>query len=253
MRLGYILIYEALQGAKLRGLRKRLRFCESDTIGILVELWLFAKRNAQADGRLVNTDVDDLVFEFESKIRSDVSAEFVVRCLIESGWLDDREDGLYVHDWEYWQNHMYSHQRVKNRDRERKQKERQRNEKQAALTVANEQETEQQQMTLFADDKPETAKIDETGFEEAWKAYPRKKDKGLARKAYIARINDGFAPDELISASRAYARECEEERKDEKYIKRGATFFGPSTPFTDYLKRGSSDDSDDSDIKGCYL
>ena len=251
--MGYILVYEELQGAKLRGLRKQLRFCESDTIGILVELWLFARRNAQPDGLLVNTDIDDLIFEFESKIRSDVSADFVVRGLIESGWLENREDGLYVHDWAYWQDHMYSHQRVKDRDRERKQMERQRKEEQTAPAVANEPEPEQQQMTLFAADKTETAKIDETGFEEAWKAYPRKKDKGLARKAYIARINDGFAPDELISASRAYARECEEERKDEKYIKRGATFFGPSTPFTDYLKRKPSDDSDDSDIKGCYL
>lgn len=251
--MGYILVYEELQGAKLRGLRKQLRFCESDTIGILVELWLFAKRNARPDGLLVNTEIADLVFEFESKIRSDVSAEHVVRGLIDSGWLEHREDGLYVHDWAYWQDHMYAHQRQKDRQRERKQKERQQKKDQTTPVVEKQPVAQQMQMTLSMPDEQAAAPADDTRFEEAWKAYPRKKDKALARKAYMARLNDGYSPDELISASKAYAQECAEDRREERYIKLGATFFGPSTPFSDYLKRDASCDGDNDDIKGCYL
>lgn len=74
-------------------------------------------------------------------------------------------------------------------------------------------------------------------FEETWKIYPKKKDKGAAYKAYMARINSGFSEDELLLATKGYAEECKREGRPEKYIKNGSTFFGVNTPFVDYLPK----------------
>lgn len=80
------------------------------------------------------------------------------------------------------------------------------------------------------------------GFESFWLVYPRKKDKGNAFKKYTARLNAGFTEDELLTAAKAYAEECRQNRTEEKYIKHPSTFLSDSTPFTEYLKGGISDD-----------
>lgn len=76
-----------------------------------------------------------------------------------------------------------------------------------------------------------------TEFEEVWQEYPRHKEKSMAYKSYHARLTDGYSHEELLSATKAYAAECRKNRTDEKYIKQGKTFFGPNTPFLDYLKK----------------
>lgn len=75
-------------------------------------------------------------------------------------------------------------------------------------------------------------------FECIWKIYPRKQDKALAYKAYNARLNDGYSEDELLTATKAYATECKKKDTPREYIKLAKTFFGPNTPFIDYLKAG---------------
>ena len=71
-------------------------------------------------------------------------------------------------------------------------------------------------------------------FEQTWQIYPRKKEKAAAYKAYKARLKDYTEP-ELDLAARRYAEECRILGTEERYIKHGATFFGPSLPFVDYL------------------
>ena len=63
----------------------------------------------------------------------------------------------------------------------------------------------------------------------------RKKEKAKAYRCYKARLADGFSEDELETAVKRYADECKINHTEEKYIKLGATFLGPNTPFTDYL------------------
>lgn len=77
-------------------------------------------------------------------------------------------------------------------------------------------------------------------FEEVWKIYPKKKDKSMAYKCYLARLNSGFSEEELLIATKNYAEECRKEERPEKYIKNGSTFFGVNTPFVDYLKESSN-------------
>lgn len=72
-------------------------------------------------------------------------------------------------------------------------------------------------------------------FEQMWQAYPRKKEKAAAYKAYKARLADGFSEDELETAVKRYADTCRILGTEEQYIKHAATFLGPNTPFADYL------------------
>lgn len=72
-------------------------------------------------------------------------------------------------------------------------------------------------------------------FDSFWKCYPRKKEKQKAYKAYLARLNDGFSEDQLLEACINYAAECEKQKRDERYIKLGATFLSVNEPFVDYL------------------
>lgn len=83
-------------------------------------------------------------------------------------------------------------------------------------------------------------------FDEFWKIYPRKNDKARAYKQYQARLNDGYSEDQLLTACKNYAAECEKEKREQRYIKHGATFLSANEPFLDYLKgevngTGSSD------------
>lgn len=73
-------------------------------------------------------------------------------------------------------------------------------------------------------------------FEDFWKNYPRRVEKAKAYKAYNTRLKDGYSDEEMLTACIAYAKECEKLRTEERFIKHPATFLGPSTPFTDYLK-----------------
>lgn len=77
-------------------------------------------------------------------------------------------------------------------------------------------------------------------FESLWSIYPRKKEKARAYKCYQARLKDGYTEEELYKATEKYASECKKNRTEDRYIKLGATFFGPNTPFTDYLAKEES-------------
>ena len=75
-----------------------------------------------------------------------------------------------------------------------------------------------------------------SSFDEFWKHYPRKQDKGSAYKCYKARLRDGYSEEQLLTACINYAAECEREKKERKYIKVGSTFLSVNEPFLDYLK-----------------
>lgn len=81
-------------------------------------------------------------------------------------------------------------------------------------------------------------------FEEFWKSYPRKADKGNAYKAFAARVNAGYAEDDLIKACKNYADVCTRERTEQKYIKHAKTFLSANTPFLDYLEREEGEKHD---------
>ena len=77
-------------------------------------------------------------------------------------------------------------------------------------------------------------------FEHAWEIYPRKDEKKRAYECYTARLNSGYSEEELLQATEAYAKECEERQTEKRYIKQAKTFFGINEPFVDYLKRAKA-------------
>ena len=79
-------------------------------------------------------------------------------------------------------------------------------------------------------------------FEDFWKIYPRKTDKGRAYQCYQARLKAGYSEDELLTACKNYAEQCKKNGTEQRYIKQGSTFLGINEPFRDYLK-GEADGS----------
>lgn len=82
-------------------------------------------------------------------------------------------------------------------------------------------------------------------FEDFWKLYPRKKEKGNAYKKYMARLNDGYSSEELQNAAKAYADEVISRHTEEKFIKHPKTFLSEALPFLDYLNTNQGEDSDE--------
>lgn len=72
-------------------------------------------------------------------------------------------------------------------------------------------------------------------FEEFWSAYPRKREKGGAYKAWRARIREKAPPADLIAAARNYAAYCERKGTPTDFIKYGSTFLGKDKPFKDFI------------------
>lgn len=71
-------------------------------------------------------------------------------------------------------------------------------------------------------------------FERAWKAYPRKRQKKSCWRKWAARRKEGYPANDLVRAAKNYAKECEESGTEQKFMKHGATFFGPDEHFREY-------------------
>lgn len=72
-------------------------------------------------------------------------------------------------------------------------------------------------------------------FEEFWTSYPRKVEKKTAYKAWNARIKNGTNPQEMIQAAKNYARYCQLNGTEERFIKHPSTFIGPNEPYKEYV------------------
>lgn len=76
-------------------------------------------------------------------------------------------------------------------------------------------------------------------FEDAWKVYPRKVDKQEAFKAYQARRRDRAvtaSAEQLMASAQNYADHIHDTGAEERYIKHGATFWGPNRPYLEWLE-----------------
>ena len=81
-----------------------------------------------------------------------------------------------------------------------------------------------------------------SSFDEFWKNYPRKQDKGQAYKCYQARLNDGYTEEQLLTACINYAAECDKDKREKKYIKVASTFLSVNEPFVEYLDKEGNDE-----------
>ena len=204
--MSWISLHTTILGKKLRRLEKKTNRCTAECIGALALLWLWGLENATKDGEITDADEQDVADVLHGKTSCDPMR--FIEAMEEIGWVNVEDGKLYFHDWSTWQAPWYKALAKRDNDRERK--------KEDAETPAEGYTPE---------------------FEEIWMAYPRKWNKGAAYKKYLARIHEGYSHADLLEATIAYSTAVKRRGTQEKYIKHGATFFGPSKPFLDYVSK----------------
>ncbi len=263
--MAWISVHEQVIGGKLRSLAKKIGCSQNEALGLLVRLWLWGINNADKEGRIVGADKYDIAEVLTIGIDRRYLPEEVVDALVSTNWIDINE-GLYIHDWEEWQEQWYKAIAVRERDAKRKREERMRKRlENASLSQKSETLSQEKDMEeilpsprlIIPSEKeqkssPATAYMKD--FEEFWSVYPRKVGKGEAYKKYKDRLKDGWSPAELLEAARNYRDVCVRNKTEKEYIKHPKTFLSDTTPFVDYIpkKENSSLESRSSDDDNPY-
>lgn len=225
--MAWISVHESVVGAKLRLFAKELNASQNEALGLLITLWLWGIHNADRYGKIVGATKSDVAKVIYSGLNDKLNPIDSVDALIKTNWIDIDEDGLYIHDWNEWQKQWYKAIDVRDKDRERKRKEKLRQ---------NESDSSKKTEKVSSADK-QTDKAYSTDFEDFWTVYPRKVGKGEAYKKYLARLNDGWSPEQLLQSAKKYRTQIVNERTEEKYVKHAKTFLSENTPFADYLTK----------------
>lgn len=255
--MAWISVHEDVaEGPKLRSLYKDLKCSRGEALGILNFLWMFGLGNADKFGCIICADKSDIsLYISYMNAGSKLNADTVVETLIETGWLDQTGDSLCIHDWDTWQAQWYKAQERRSNDAKRKREARSNNKLQSQAEATDEESADTPQdipQPSHADAPLETSKTPEPpkeptaptytpAFETFWKAYPRQIDKGNAYKKYNARLKDGYSPDELLYAAKAYADQCRKLKTERQFIKHPKTFLSDTLPFTDFLPKRFED------------
>lgn len=247
--MAWISVHEQVLGGKLRSLAKEMKCSQNEALGMLIRLWLWGINNADKEGRITGADKTDVAEVLTIGIDSKISPEDAVEALVNTSWIDI-DNGLYIHDWDEWQEQWYKAIEVRSRDAERKRAERKRKradndvESQRPQILAPEQTMEDvlpsPQLKIPHEEQPKRqpeATPYSKDFEDFWEVYPRKVGKGEAYKKYQTRLKDGWSPGEVLSAAVNYTLACARNKTDKEYIKHAKTFLSDSTPFTDYLDK----------------
>lgn len=245
--MAWISVHEQVIGGKLRSLAKEIGCSQNEALGLLVRLWLWGINNADKEGRIIGADQEDVAEVLTIGIDSRYSPEAVVEALVKTAWIDI-DDGLFIHDWEEWQEQWYKAIEVREKDAARKREERKRKrllresemEKvgQDRLEKVQEKELPNPKLIISQEEPPKrNLAVTEypEGFNQFWDEYPKKVGKGEAYKKYKARINSGWKPEELRQAAENYAIKIARDKTDKQYIKHPKTFLSDTEPFVDFL------------------
>lgn len=265
--MAWISVHEGVDGPKLRALYKQLGCSKFEAVGILNFLWFWGLSNATKEGLILYADKEDVVEVLSgSGAGSKLDFRKVVDALLDTGWIEYTNGGLYIHDWETWQEQWYKAKERRESDAKRKRESRKR------LPVPSADNDEDSPHDSPSDIPQDTAGDEKKGdgddgggdgppeeepkytpkFEEFWQIYPRKIGKGDAYKKYKARRNDGFSDEQLITAAKVYAAQCKKQKTEKQYIKHPKTFLSDTMPFMDFLPRKAlnTENGDDSQQSG---
>ncbi len=253
--MAWISVHACVDGPKLRDLRKKLGCSKFEATGILVYLWLWGLENAEKNGHILSADREDVEECFGSS-GCKIPTDKIVDALIETKWIDETPNGLYLHDWEEWQEQWYKAKARRESDNARKKESRRktamsgssRTDDGNSEDMSAENPADTPQIVRDSEDSeddsppapPEAKKKESkytTDFDEFWSVYPRRVDKGGAYKKYQTRTKEGFSPAELLLAAKNYALQCKQLGTEQRYIKHPATFLSDTRPFLDFLPK----------------
>ena len=254
--MAWISVHESIDGPKLRNLYKQLGCSKFEAVGILNFLWFWGLTNAEKDGLILYADREDIErYLYGVGAGCSIAPKKIVDALFNCGWLDWRPMGICLHDWEVWQDQWYKAKEAREKDARRKRESRKNRppepERQEGLDKKTDSPTDspadaptgEKVSTLEKAGEPQTDGVKPTAekytpdFDVFWATYPRKEEKGNAYKKYMARIREGYSPDELLLAAKNYALQCRRQNTERKYIKHPKTFLSDSRPFLDFLPK----------------
>lgn len=234
--MAWISVHDTIYGPKLRNLHKRLSCSEFEAVGILTAFWHWGLENADREGRILSADKDDIARHlFGRGAGCNMKFLEIVDALIETGWIDEREGNLYIHDWNIWQEQWYKAVKKRKNDADRKRekkKQTEASETRSEKPKQSEARSSKADNGIAVEEKPE--KYSEE-FERFWSVYPRRIDKGNAYKKFLTRTKEGWSGEEIVQAAQKYAEECKKLHTDFQYIKHPKTFLSDALPFKDYL------------------
>lgn len=246
--MAWISVHESVDGSKLRELHKRLGCSKFEALGILNFLWFWGLSNADKDGLILHVDREDVErYLYGAGAGCKLSTKAILDALFETGWLDQIPDGIYIHDWEVWQEQWYKARERRENDAKRKRDSRKKpisTENAEKKDIPPENPSDNPADNSGSDSKKDVTSSNSPGetqyttaFTQFWDVYPRKIGKGEAYKKYKARKNDGYSDEELITAAKNYALQVKKLKTDKQYIKHPKTFLSDTLPFTDFLPR----------------
>lgn len=122
--MAWISIHEEVIGPKLREFSKSSGLSRNEALGSLVVLWLWGIKNADQNGLIISADKRDIANLVSAGLSSSADALRVVDHMIASGWIDEKDGSLYLHDWDEWQEFWYRYISRKEKDTARKRKSR---------------------------------------------------------------------------------------------------------------------------------
>lgn len=254
--MAWISVHQSIVGPKLRQFRGLLGCSQWEAEGILVSLWLWGLDNADKFGLIQFADRSDIEIALSGSSKgSTLALPKIVDALIESGWIDEVGDGIYIHDWEVWQEQWYKAKERREKDTNRKRESRSK-QKELPVPEGDDQSAEcpvdspAEILKIVPKEEPQDdpppdpppkpkRKVTNYGpeFEAFWEVYPRQIGKSEAAKKYQARRNDGWTAEDLMTAAKNYALQCARQRTAKEYIKHPKTFLSENTPFVDYLPK----------------
>jgi len=197
--MAWISVHEQVLGGKLRSLAKEIGCSQNEALGVLVRFWLWGIHNADKEGRIIGADKYDIAEVITIGLDGMYPPEKDVDALIATNWID-LSDGLYIHDWEEWQEQWYRAIQVRERAAARKREERKRKklgingQVQDTVDEPNEKDVHE----VLPSPKLVTQKASKSNppsaysndFEKFWSVYPRKVGKGDAYKKYHSQLKN---------------------------------------------------------------
>ncbi len=254
----WICIHDTIDGPKLRGLHKKIGCSKFEAVGILVCLWLWGVQNADEEGHLVNADRGDMERFLHGESSGFLFDEGVVYdALIDTGWIDDVDGELYLHDWQIWQKACFRYSSRLKKDAERKRKTysgKEDTKEKGDCAEEKEAKNEAPKEDVPAEKpKKQTGKDYPEEFVKLWEVYPRKDRKAEAYESFCARLKDGTDPEDMKKAAEAYAMKCRKEKTPQRYIMQGKTFFGTHLNFLDYVPQKKEPEDVDANPFDSYV
>lgn len=202
--MAWIAIHDQIDGMKLRRFRKATGCSKCEAIGVLVALWLWARNNADRDGKLVDADLSDVEELFENGLSRKLSTKSIVTALVSTGWIDDNSGDLFIHDWPEWQKEWYQALDRREKDKRRKgfSKENSNDSPRnfhgkSSATVTVTKPLPSPHPTVIKNESTSAAAPEEgfpVGFADFWNSYPMRVKKQDALRAWKKQKADKCVP-----------------------------------------------------------